>query len=95
MAWITRDFLCLNPKCAHEWDDLVLRSEEDQQKCPKCKHAARWVIAAPHIATYSLMSKDEQAKHLRKRSRDHTRKMLKKDPTQAAMTKKFKMKGTG
>lgn len=95
MAWITRDFLCLNPKCEHEWHDLIQRSEEDSQVCPTCNHAARWVMSAPNIASYSLMSKDDQAKHLRKRSRDHTRKMLKKDPTQARMTKKFKMKGSG
>lgn len=95
MAYISRDFECLNPKCKHEWDDLVLREEEDTQKCPVCGHVARWTISAPKLATYSLMSKDDQAKHLRKRSRDHTRKELKKDPTTARMTKTFKMKGTG
>lgn len=95
MAYIVRPFECLNAECKHEWEDMVLRSEENDQKCPVCGHAARWCIAATNVASYSLMSKDDQAKHLRKRSRDHTRKELKKDPTQARMTKTLKMKGSG
>lgn len=95
MAYVYRDFECLNDKCKHAWDDLVDRSEENDQKCPKCGSAAKYVISATHVATYSLMSKEDQAKHLRKRSRDHTRKELKKDPTQARMTKRLKMKGSG
>lgn len=95
MAYICRDFECQNTQCGHVWEDTVDRTEEDTQVCPVCGHAARWIIAASNIASYSLMSKDEQAKHLRKRSRDHTRKMLKQDPTQAVMTKRFKMRGRG
>lgn len=95
MAWITRDFLCSDPNCAHIWEDIVQRSEENDQKCPVCGHAADKLMSATNVASYSLMSKDDQAKHLRKRSRDHTRAMLKKDPTQARMTKHMKLKGSG
>lgn len=95
MAYVMRPFECLNTECNHTWEDLVDRSEENDQKCPVCGNAARWVICAPHVAMYSIMSKEDQAKHLRKRSREHTKKELKKDPTSARMTKKLKMKGTG
>jgi hypothetical protein len=81
MGWIYRDFLCLNAECQHEFEDLVKPEEENNQICPICGHAARWTISTPHIASYSLMDKDAQAKHLRKRSRDHTMKWLKKDPS--------------
>lgn len=92
MAYITRDFECL--KCAHQFIDMVTREEQDKQVCPECGNPARWIISAPKLATYSMMSQDDKAKHLRKRSRDHTRKELKKDPTTARMTKRFKMKGS-
>jgi hypothetical protein len=77
MGWIVRDYLC---DCGNAWEDLVDTTCQEQH-CPKCDRANKHIISACNIATYSLMSKDDQAKHLRKRSRDHTRKMLKKDPT--------------
>lgn len=89
MGWISRDFYC--KQCEHEWDDLVQRAEENDQICPKCQGLASIGISCPHVASYSLMSKDDQAKHLRKRSRDHTRKMLKKDPTTMKMSRHIKM----
>ena len=95
MAYVFRDYECQNPKCKQPiWEEMVERSEENNQKCPKCGIVARYIISPTHLATYSMMSKDDQAKHLRKRSRDHTRKELKKDPTQARMTKRLKMKGS-
>ena len=90
MSWIIRPFEC--QVCPHTWDDLVKREEENDQKCPKCNGAAKWVICAPAIASYSIMDKDAQMKHLRKRSRDHTRKELKKDPSHAMKQMKIKMK---
>lgn len=92
MGWISRDYYCKG--CGHEWDDLVQRSEENDQKCPECQGPASIGISCPNVASFSLLSKDDQAKSLRKRSRDHTRKELKKDPTQARMTKRLKMKGS-
>jgi hypothetical protein len=91
MAYVCRDFECLNPKCQHTWDDMVDRTEENDQKCPVCGVDARWVISPCNLATYSLMSRDDQAKHLRKRSRDHTRKELKKDPTSMKMSRHIKV----
>lgn len=89
MGWISRDFYCKS--CEHEWDDLVQRSEENDQKCPECGEPAFIGISCPGVMSYSMMSKDDQAKHLRKRSRDHTRKMLKKDPETAVMSRHIKM----
>ena len=94
MGWIHRDFICTSSECQHVFDDLVQRDEENP-KCPVCGAGTKIGIYTPNVATYSMMSKDDQAKCLRKRSRDHTRKMLKKDPTTARMTKRLKMKGTG
>jgi hypothetical protein len=77
MGWIVRDYVC---DCGHAWEDIV-EPESEYQRCPSCDKLNKFVMSACNIATYSIMSKDDQAKHLRKRSRDHTRKMLKKDPT--------------
>lgn len=93
MGYILRDLGCLNPECSQGvWEDLVDRNAETFE-CPTCKGPATAVISAPKPATYSMMSKDDQAKHLRKRSRDHTRRELKKDPTTARMSRHIKMKG--
>lgn len=89
MAWIYRDYICTS--CEHEWEEFLQRSEENDQKCVKCGAPGKICISACNIATYSLMSKDDQAKHLRKRSRDHTKKMLKKDPTTARMSRHIKL----
>lgn len=87
MAFITRDFQCLSESCQHEWEDLVRREEENEQKCPVCGAAGRWVISASNIGSYSLLSKEDQAKSLRKRSREHTKKQLKKDPSSMKMSR--------
>lgn len=87
MGWIIRPFECLSSECGHSWEDIVPREEENSQQCPKCGHEARWVISVTGIAVFSMMSKDDQAKCLRKRSREHTMKELKKDPTQIRQTR--------
>lgn len=91
MSWILRDYVC--PTCSTEWEDLVDKDAQDDQECPSCGTKASRMLSAPAIATYSLMDKETQAKHLRKRSREHTMKKLKQDPTSINMTKRFKMKG--
>lgn len=87
MAFIMRDFQCLSEQCQHQWEDLVRREEENEQKCPECGSAGSWIISATNLASYSLLSREDQAKSLRKRSRDHTRKQLKKDPTSMKMSR--------
>ena len=95
MGYILRDFKCESTTCSQPvWEELVDRKEENDQKCPTCSGPAKYTLCAPALATYSLMSKDDQAKHLRKRSRDHTRKELKKDPTAMKMSRHIKMKGS-
>jgi cell division protein FtsX len=83
MGWITREYQC---ECGHEWEDIVDREEQDQP-CPVCGKINHYVMSTTGVASYSIMSKDDQAKVLRKRSRDHTRAMLKKDPTQMKMSR--------
>lgn len=87
MAWIMRDYRCA---CGNEWEDLVQRGEEDVT-CPKCSTVVHYTVTACGIASYSIMDKDTQAKHLRKRSRDHTRAMLKKDPTSLKTSRHMKL----
>lgn len=83
MGWIIRDYRC---ECGHEWESLV-RTESQDKECAECGVMNHYTISATSLATYSMMSKDDQAKHLRKRSRDHTKKMLKKDPTSMKMSR--------
>jgi len=83
MGWIVRDYLC---NCGHSWEDLV-KTEEQDQMCPDCGVVNHYIMSATHIGSYSLLDNDGQAKSLRKRSRDHTKKQLKKDPTSMKMSK--------
>jgi hypothetical protein len=83
MAWVIRPYKCNSATCGHEWEDMVERSEEDKQVCPECGCPASWMLCAPNVATFSLLDKAGQTAALKKRSRDHTRKELKKDPSQA------------
>lgn len=84
MGWILRDFSCA---CSCEWEELVWSGSGEPELCPSCGAPNQPVISAPKPATYSMMSKDDQAKCLRKRSREHTLKELKKDPTQIRQTR--------
>lgn len=83
MGWIVRDYRC---ECGHSWEDLVKTDEQDVI-CPECSVLNHYIVSACNIASYSIMDKEAQAKHLRKRSRDHTKKMLKKDPTSMKMSR--------
>lgn len=85
MGWILRDFLC--EACSHSFEELVESAGYDTEPCPECGTACRHVISAAKPATYSMMSRDDQAKCLRKRSREHTLKELKRDPTQIKKTR--------
>lgn len=93
MGWINRDYFC--KACAHEWVDLVQRSEENDQVCPECGGPASIGVSAPNVASYSLMDKQAQAKVLRKRSREHTLKWLKKDPSHLGHKKPMTLKPKG
>lgn len=90
MGWILRDFECQS--CGEVFEALTWTNMEEDEPCPVCTAAsAKPLISAPKPASYSLMSKDDQAKCLRKRSRQHTLKELKKDPTQVKMSRHLKM----
>jgi len=85
MGWISRDYRC--ETCGHEWDDIVQSGSDQKSTCPSCGATNDYILSATNVASYSLLSKDDQAKSLRKRSRDHTRKMLKQDPTSMKMSR--------
>jgi len=94
MGWILKDFEC--QACSHIFEALAWVGMEEDESCPQCGNThSKPIISAPKPATFSLMSQEDKARHLRKRSRDHTRKELKKDPTQIATTKRLKLKGSG
>lgn len=82
MGWILRGFEC---ECSHVWEELIWNNEPEY--CPKCGKENKPVLSAPKPATYSMMSQEDKARCLRKRSREHTIKQLKQDPTQIRQTR--------
>lgn len=84
MGWKVREFRC---ECGNEWEDLVKDDDPQEQTCSNCGASVRWGLSATAAASFSIMSKQDQATHLRKRSRDHTKKMLKKDPSSIKMSR--------
>jgi hypothetical protein len=77
MGWILHAFSCT---CGTEWEELVDR-EDPKDTCKACNTECKPCISTPGLATFSIMSPEDQAKHLRKRSRDHTKREIKKDPS--------------
>ena len=84
MGWILRDYECT--ECPNIYEQLVDR-ENQNSVCPACYAINAPVLSPVASANYSMMSKDEQAKCLRKRSREHTIKQIKKDPTAIKQTR--------
>lgn len=78
MAWIVRDYVC--KKCGHKWEDLV-DTKDQESDCPKCGTRNVHVISATPTAAYSARSPEMRAEVMRKRSEDHTKKWMKKDPS--------------
>jgi len=86
MGWIMRDYLC---ECGHSWEDLVKTDEQDIP-CPECARITHYAMSSCAIATYSIMDKEAQKTHMLKRSSDHTKKLLKQDPTSMKMSRHVK-----
>ena len=75
MSWIGRDYSCEN--CNHEWSDLVRRTEQHEQECPNCGAMCSPGVSAPGLATYSMMDQTGRSACLKKRSAEHTKRMMK------------------
>ncbi len=79
MAWVRHDFEC--KKCKHVFDELYIRSERKKVECPECgSKSLKQLISAPGIASFSMMSPEQKRDHLKKRSADHTQKLIDKEP---------------
>lgn len=82
MSWRVHDYSC---QCGKQWEELV-DSKETTVTC-ECGKKNEPILSAPALALFSILDKEDQAKALRKRSREHTKKQLKKDPTSIKQTK--------
>jgi hypothetical protein len=82
MGYKLFEFSCVS--CGTVWEDLVERQEKHEDyasPCPECGGSSRPCLSVPKLAMFSLMSKDDQAAHLKKRSADHTQKqIIEKEP---------------
>jgi hypothetical protein len=76
MGWIGRNYECA---CGNMWDDLVQRYEQHEQKCEVCGAACDYAVAAPALATYSMLDAAGRTSCLKKRSREHTAKIVKQE----------------
>lgn len=71
MGWILRDFEC---ECGEAYEDLIDSVEPHVAPCPKCGVVNEKIFTGAKIATYSIMSKEQQTAHLKKRAIDHSMK---------------------
>lgn len=77
MAYIVHDYVC--DDCGTEWEDLVSKDTKSST-CPNCGlETTTPVISATGIAAFSLLSKDARAESLKKRSRDHSKREMKRN----------------
>ena len=72
MSFRLYDFEC---ECGHIWEDLV---REKFSLCPKCNTVTPAAFRAPRINTFGCKDKSEIASIMKKRSDDHTAKIVKK-----------------
>jgi len=78
MGWIVNNFRC--KACEHEFEELYKKGEETDIICPECESdQIRPLLSSPRLSTYEMADKEGKAAILRKRSADHTKKMVMKD----------------
>jgi len=79
MAWITHEFRC--KECGEEFEVFYKREERDAVVCRVCGAAdLQFLLSAPNIATFSIMSPEQKRDHLKQRSAKHTQRELDKEP---------------
>lgn len=78
MAWVVKDFECEACECV--WEDLVDRDNQ-VSVCPVCEtESTKTLISCPNINTFGMKSAAERSSLMKKRSEEHTRKELRKEP---------------
>lgn len=73
MAWIMQGYSC---QCGHEYEELKDRLENPMQECPRCGWENKPTLGGK-LGAFSAMSREAQTEHLKKRSADHSKKMMK------------------
>lgn len=78
MSWVVKDFEC--ERCGCVWEDLVKRNDQVSD-CPECNAlSTKTVISCPNVNTFGMKSPAERSAAMKKRSEDHTKKELRKEP---------------
>ncbi len=79
MAWKTHEFQC--SRCGHEFEEFYHTDSRPLLECPACFCMDLVVLcSASNLATFSMMSGEQQIAHMKKRSSDHTQKQIDKEP---------------
>lgn len=64
--------------CGHVWIELVKGEAPETIPCKKCGEKAELRPSAPGIAGFSIADKQTRADMLRKRSEEHSKKLMKR-----------------
>jgi putative FmdB family regulatory protein len=102
MPWITNDFACED--CNHEFEELWNKVYGDDSEkpwqgivsCPECSSEnLKRLVSSSGVAAFSIMDREAQMQALKKRSTDHSVKLMKKnrDEIQSQFNKKPKAVG--
>lgn len=77
MSWKAYDYVCQD--CGTEFEELV-KDINETVECLSCgSNNSDRQFATPHLATMNLLPKKEYEAKMRKRSSDHTARMLAKE----------------
>lgn len=82
-----RTFKC--EACGHSWSDLV-QDGPSSVPCTHCPSTATVVFSAANVAGFSIKDKATQTEMLKKRSSDHSKKLVASEPEKFGFTGKKK-----
>lgn len=77
MAWIIKDFECLN--CNNIFEGMI-ESGTKVTDCPECGSVAETILTASKLATFSMADAEGKKKILLERSNVHTKHQVNKEP---------------
>jgi len=102
MPYIVNTFQCCS--CGHEFEEMWMKKHGDDSEkpwegivaCPDCEgEDLKRLISATGIATFSIMDRAAQMESLKKRSSDHTKKLMKTERDRIQKQLDQKPKGVG